>query len=272
MRKRGNAWRPWRPRGFVEFVLLAGLSGALLLGGCSRPWSKLEEGSYERGRSEVEGGALQQAIDDLKLFIRRNPQDPRAAEAQFLVAKAYMDMDDYPVAAVEFEILQVDYPTSSFTDAAAFLEAMCYAKQVPDYRLDQTVTYKAVEKLQNYLRQHPSGEHVEEARQELAKLQDQLERKHFEEAAFYKRRGYLDAAHQVFENILSENPSTERRPRILLNLAEIDFKLENFDEAQRHLQEIIQRWPESSERRQAEKLLKKIEKKRAELESEEAQP
>ncbi len=261
MRKRGKKWRRFRPPGSTEILALAGILLLAVLGGCGHPWSKLDEGSYERGLSEAEGGAPQQAIDDLKLFIRRNPQDPHADDAQFLVGKAYMDLKDYPVAAVEFEILQVDYPTSELTDDAAYLEALCYVKQVPDYRLDQTVTYKAVDKLQTYLKKYPSGKHVAEVHDHLARLQNQLERKRFEEAAFYKRRGFLDAAHQVFQNILDDNPSTDFRPRILMNLAEIEVDLENYEDAERHLEEVVRRWPDGPEHGRAERLLKKVRKK-----------
>ena len=265
MTKHGSEWRLFRKRAYTEFFLFLSLVSMLILSGCGHPWSRLEEGSYERGLSEAEGGAPQQAIEDLKVFIRRNPQDPRADDAQFLVGKSYMELEDYPVAAVEFEILQVDYPGSELADDGAYLEALCYVKQVPDYRLDQTVTYKAVKKLQAYLKKHHDGKFVKEARDELSELQDQLERKSFEEASFYKRRGNLDAAHQVFQNILANNPSTPLRAAILLMQGEIDLKLENYDEAQTHLQEIVKRWPEVREAKKAEKLLKKVETARKEM-------
>ncbi len=242
--------------------LLLFMVGLLLVSGlgCSHPWNSFPEGSYERGKSEAEGGSPLAAIDDLKLFIRRNPQDPLADDAQFLVGQSYMETEDYPVAAVEFEIMQVDYPSSELADDAAYLEALAYVKQVPDYRLDQTITKKAMDKLEHYLKTYKSGKHLSEARDELGQLQANLDRKHFDSAAFYKRRGRLAAADQVLENILNESPNSRLRPKILMMKGETDFELKKFDKAAVALRELIDRWPDHQDKGRAEKLLKKVEK------------
>jgi outer membrane protein assembly factor BamD len=243
-------------------ALVAFLSALLLLGGigCSHPWNALPEGSYERGKAEAEGGASLDAIEDLKLFIRRNPQDPLADDAQFLVGKTYMETEDYPVAAVEFEIMQVDYPNSELVDDAAYLEALSYVRQVPDYRLDQTITKKAMDKLDHYLKTYPSGKHLKEARDELDQLQAKLDRKHYDSAAFYKRRGHLVAANQVLDNILKESPNSQLRPQVLLLKGQTEFKLKNYKDAVTALRELVDRWPDSKIRGKAESLLKKAEK------------
>ena len=242
--------------------LLALLLGLLLVGafGCSHPWNALPEGSYERGKSEAEGGATLDAIEDLKLFIRRNPQDPLADDAQFLVGKSYMETEDYPVAAVEFEIMQVDYPSSELADDAAYLEALSYVKQVPDYRLDQTITKKAMDKLNHYLKTYPSGKHVKEVHDELDQLQAKLDRKHFDSAAFYERRGHLVAANQVLENILEESPNSPLRPKILMLKGQTDLKLKNYQDAVTALRELVDRWPDFVDHGKAERLLKKAQK------------
>lgn len=264
MKKLGNGFARWQARVRAERRVLLLLVPLSLLFACGNPGGHLPEGTYERGAAEFEGGALLEAIEDLKLFIRRNPQDPLAPEAQFLVGKAYMGTEDYPVAAVEFEILQVDYPRSPLTDDASYLEALCYAKQAPDYRLDQTTTQVAVQKLANYLRMHPGGKYTAEAQDELQKLQGQLDRKRFEAAEFYKRRGYFDAAHQVLSNVMQESPDSPLRPQMLLLMGELETIIGNYDSAARNLQELMNRWPDGDLYGSAQKQMDKLEEKRQE--------
>lgn len=236
-------------------------------GACGHPGGHLPEGSYERGQAEYDGGALLDAIEDLKLFIRRNPQDPLAPDAQFLVGKAYMETEDYPVAAVEFEILQVDYPGSPLADDASYLEAMCYAKQAPDYRLDQTITQQAVTKLRGYLQSHPDGKYLEEARSELTELQGRLDRKRLEAAEFYEGRGYHDSARQVLENVMQDSPDSPLRPEMLLLMGEIEMELEDYDGAERSLRELTDRWPDHRLAKRAQKRLDEITRSRREDDS-----
>jgi len=145
-------------------------------------------------------------------------------------------------------------------DDAAYLEALSYVRQVPDYRLDQTITKTAMDKLNHYLKTYPSGKHVKEAHDELDQLQTKLDRKHLDAAAFYKRRGQLAAADQVLENLLQESPNSKLRPRILMMKGQTDFKLKNYEDAVAALRELVDRWPDSADRGKAERLLKKAQK------------
>ncbi len=267
MSKPESVYVPSRIMAVAETRRILALALLALFLGCGHPGGHLPEGSYERGLAEYEGGAVLEAIEDLKLFIRRNPQDPLAPDAQFMVGKSYMETQDYPVAAVEFEILQVDYPRSPLTDDAGYLEAMCYAKQVADYRLDQTSTELAVEKLTNYLRAHPTGKFVAEAQDELTKLQGVLDRKRYEAAAFYAGRGYYEASQRVLRNVMEDSPDSPIRPEMLLLMGDLEIKLGEFDSAERHLRELVDRWPDNRLAGSAEKRLDRLEKARHEDDS-----
>ena len=84
-----------------------------------------------------------EAVAALESFIRHNPTDSLAAEAQYLKAMTYMDMKEYPLAAVEFQILRKDYPTSHRVEDAYFQEGVAYLEQVGRIERDITGAYEA---------------------------------------------------------------------------------------------------------------------------------
>ena len=100
-------------------------------------------GSYERGVFYADQGKDVEAVAALDSYIRSNPTDSLAAEAQYLKGLTYMEMGEYPLAGVEFQILRKDYPTSSRVEEALFQEGVAYLNQVGRVERDITGAYEA---------------------------------------------------------------------------------------------------------------------------------
>lgn len=233
--------------------LLTGL--ALALVACGHPGGDLPVGTWERGLAEFEGESYLDAIDDLKLFIRRSPTDERADDAQFHVGKAYMAMEDYPVAAVEFEILRADYPDSEFLDDAWFLEGMCYVEQVPPVHLAQDATQTAVRHFQRYLRERPNGSRREAASEQLATLGEHLDRKRLRAVEIYIRIGKWEAALSSLEALFEDRPDSALLPEMLWLRSRIARKLDDLETSDAALAELVQRFPDSGAAEEARRLL-----------------
>jgi outer membrane protein assembly factor BamD len=231
---------------------------AMLLAACGHPGKDLPAGSFERGMAEAEGGAYLDAVEDLRLFIRRNPTGERADDAQYQIGLARMAQGYFPVAAVEFEILRTDYPNSDLVDDAYYMEGMCYAEQVPDLRLEQSVTRRAVSHLQRYLREFPNGKHREEVEAKLDELNRHLDRKALASVELYRRLHRPQAAQVTLAAILEERPASPLRPEMLLLAGDLHRELRDIAAAQESWARLVAEYPEHPLSEQARKRLRSI--------------
>lgn len=226
-------------------VLLVGLVLSLAaLQGCGGAGSAYPEGSYERGEAQYEDESWYEAVEDLRLFIRRAPTDPRAPEAQYMIAMSRYNDEDFPVAAVEFEILRNDYPTSSRVDDAWYMQGMCYVEQVPRIDLDQTTTRQAVQHFVRYLREYPGGTHRADAEEELRKLNLHLDRKELQSAEQYRKLKRYEAAAVTVDALLRMRPDSELRPEMLLLSGDVHRRRAEFEKASDAYQTFLRDYPD----------------------------
>lgn len=218
------------------------LLGLLLTGltvGCSHPGRGLEPGSFERGIAEYEGERHLDAIEDLRLFIRRNPTDPRVDEAQYHIGLARFDSEEYAVAAVEFEILRNDYPNSELVEDAWLMEGLCYFEQVPSIHHEQSITRRALDHYGRYLRAVPNGPRRNEAQEKVAELQLHLDRKTMQGIRLYARLGRDRAALVSIDAMLDERPDSQLRAEALLLAGDLHEDLGEMAEARARWQQLL---------------------------------
>ena len=215
--------------------------GLLLAAGCSHPGRGFAPASYERGIAEFEGERYLDAVETLRLFIRRNPTDERVDEAQYHVGMARFRNEEYAVAAVEFEILRNDYPNSELVEDAWMMEGLSYVEQVPSIHHEQAVTRRALAHFTRYLREFPTGERRDEAVEQVNSLQLHLDRKEFAGVKLYERLGRKRAALVSVEAMLEERPDSQLRPEALMLAGDLHAELGELDEARARWREILDR-------------------------------
>jgi len=66
-----------------------------------------------------------------------------------------MNIKNYVLAAYQFESFIKAYQISQKVEEAAYLEAFCFYKQSPRFSLDQTQTFEAIDKLQDFINFYP---------------------------------------------------------------------------------------------------------------------
>jgi outer membrane protein assembly factor BamD len=244
-------------------VVLLGLGFTTGLGACGGAYDGMPEGSFERGQARYEDENWFEAVEDLRLFIRRSPTDPRAAEAQYLIGMARYQEEDYPVAAVEFEILRKDYPTSELVDDAWYMQGMCYVEQVPRTDLDQTTTHQAVDHFNRYLREYPAGSHRAEVEEQLRQLYLHLDRKELDAARLYRRLKKWEAAAVTVDTLLELRPNSELRPDALLLSADVHRRQLQTDAALDAYRTFLRDYPDHPRAKEARRNLERIEGKAA---------
>lgn len=131
---------------------------------------------------------------------------------------------DYYTAESNFSSFIDKFPRSPFTEEAAFLRIDCLYRSVLRYELDQAPTYSCMTAIDEFYRNYPSSEKLDECNVMLKKLNDQLDLKAYENARLYYRMEDYLAARVAFKNILKDDADNIYREDILYHIAKSSYK------------------------------------------------
>lgn len=243
----------------IGLVTALGCVGVLLglMAGCGAS-NPHQSGSYERGVFFAEQGKDVEAVAALESFIRGNPADSLAAEAQYIKGLTYMDMNEYPLAAVEFQILRKDYPISPRVEDAFFQEGVAYLEQVGRIERDITGAYEARLHFLKFSQEYPNSDHMPEVTEYMADISDLMVRKRMEQIKIYKQLHRYSAVAITLDDILLEEAGSTLIPDVLWERAMSAKKLEDPDTEARMYERLITEFPDSGYTKKANKGLHKL--------------
>jgi len=236
---------------WTAVALLALLAGC----GASNPHPV---GSYERGVFFAEHGKDLEAVGALETFVRHNPTDSLAAEAQYLKALTYMNMHEYPLAAVEFQILRKDYPISPRVEDALFHEGEAYLEQVGAIERDITGAYEARLHFLKFSQEYPSSPHMPEVLAYMQEISDLMVWKRLEQVKVYGQLGRHKAVAKVLDILLDEEAGSSYIPEVLWKRAEVARKLDDIDTEAEMYERLVDTFPDSPYGEDARKRLAKL--------------
>jgi outer membrane assembly lipoprotein YfiO len=236
---------------WVAVVLLG------VLAGCSAK-NPYPVGSYERGVFFYEHGKDLEAVGALETYVRHNPTDSLAAEAQFLKAMTYMEMREYPLAAVEFQILRKDYPISDRVEDALFHEGEAYLEQVGAIQRDITGAYEARLHFLKFSQEYPSSKHMPQVLVYMQEISDLMVWKRLEQVKVYRQLGRHQAVAIVLDHIMKDEPATSYMAEVMWERAQTARKLEDIDDEAEMYENLIASFPETEYGIEASKRLAKI--------------
>lgn len=251
---------PEHLRGRVAALWLVTLGAVVVLGvlgGCSTR-NPYPVGSYDRAVFWGEQGRYQEAADAYEVFVRQNPTDSLAAQAQFEKALAYMQIKEYPLAAVEFQILTQDYPISELVEAARFHEGECYYFQVGRIERDVTPAYEARLHWLDFARQYPTSEHMPQIRQYMQDISDLLVLKRLRAVKVYEQLRHWDAVALGLDRILTEEPASGLIDEVLLKRGQVAERLDDPGTAGQMYRRLLDEYPDSALRDQAQAGLRRL--------------
>ena len=258
--------------------LLIALFSVLALSSCNEYQKVLKSEDtklkYDAAEKYYADGDFKRANRILQQIAPSYVGKPQGERVMFFLANSYFEIGDYNFAGYQFERFNKSYPKSEKGDEASFLGAKSYYHLSPRYSLDQTDTDKALVKLQNFINSYPESEFLEEANAMARELTTKKERKEFEIAKQFTKLGksysldYNIAAIKSLENFISEHPGSVFREDALylkmaaattlaLNSTELR-KQERLENAKAAYANLIKYYPETKYAKDAEDLLKRI--------------
>jgi outer membrane protein assembly factor BamD len=212
-------------------------------------------GTYERALAYADHGKHREAVDAYTAFLRRSPTDSLAARAQLEKARSYFATKEYPLAAVELQILRQEYPNSDLLEEALFEEARAHLLQVGGIQRDVTPAREARVLFRSFLQTYPASTRADEARRHLVAISDVLALKQLGVVEVYRQLRKPDAMAVTLDRLIEEEPETTHRDRILLERARLALRRDDAPRAREVLELLLRERPDSARAAEARKLL-----------------
>jgi outer membrane protein assembly factor BamD len=135
----------------------------------------------------------------------------KADKILYYLAYCYYYQRDYTMASYYFRNVGNRYPLSQHREECDYMSAYCSYLDAPEYNLDQTSTYQAIDEMQAFVNRYPKSPKLADCNQIIDKLRDRLQTKDFESAKLYYKIGDYKAAVISLKNTLIDFPDTRYR-------------------------------------------------------------
>ena len=154
-------------------------------------------GYYEKRKYETASVLLEE-------LYRVYRGQPKSEDILYKLAEAKYHTRELLLAAYYYMEYTQLFPGGKYYEEAAYKEAICYYDMSPSYDLDQSATYKALEKFQLYLLNFPTGKYKDKVEELIKELNDKLALKAYKHAKLYYDIEQYKAAYVTFKNISRE--------------------------------------------------------------------
>jgi len=154
----------------------------------------------------------------IRLFEQLAPAyrgKPQGEKLFYMYAQACFKTKQYYLAGYQFDSFVSGYPRSEKAEECAYLGAESYSKLSPVYSIDQTDTYKAIEKIQAFIDRYPNSAYIAEANATSKRLNEKIERKVYENAVEYNKISNYKSAIIALDNFIADFPGTAYKEKAL---------------------------------------------------------
>ncbi|MDN3725442.1 outer membrane protein assembly factor BamD [Aequorivita sp. SDUM287046] len=166
---------------------------------------------YAMADSLYKMGKYRKSLKLMEQIVPSYRGKPQGEKLMYIYSNTYYKLEDYYLAGYQFERFTQAYPQSDSAETAAFKGAKSFYHLSPRYSLDQKDTYKALEKLQEFINRYPNSGKRVEANTLVSELQEKLETKEYEVAKQYLHVEDYKAAIGAFDNFITDNPGSHYR-------------------------------------------------------------
>lgn len=193
--------------------------GLLLWSGCSKEYQKYNQWSRKGTLAQKDSAAFyfyEREDYEKASFLLEELQgayrgDTRAQTVLYHYAYAKYRVGLYVVGAYYFENYTQLYPNSEKTPECLFMVGYCYYLESAPYYLDQEYTKKAIQQLQLFINTYPRDENVERANELMVELRERLAHKAFANARLYHDIENYKAAVTALKIMIQEYPDSRYR-------------------------------------------------------------
>ena len=165
---------------------------------------------------------IEDRLDDILEFYKLTEEGEHIS---YIYCLANYKMEDYYLSGYYFKRFIRRYPSSKHVEEALFLSALCSVKNSPEYRLDQTETYNALDQMQIFIDQYPNSNRIDTCNQIMDDLRGKLELKQYEYAHLYYKTERYKAAVVALNETLVKFPESKYKEEIYYLLVKSKYQL-----------------------------------------------
>lgn len=242
------------------------LSSVLFFCSCSE-YNKILKGSdynlkYEKAIEYYENNQCYKSLpllDELMSYFRMTN---KGEDVYYYYAKNQYCMGDYYLAGYYYKRFVKNFPQSDRAEECSFNAAICMMNNSPDYYLDQSDSYKAIDEFQLFMSKYPNSSLVDSCNVLIKDLRSRLERKSFEKAKLYYKMEKYRSAIIALNTTLTQFPDTKFREDIYFMILKANFlfafnsveakKVKRFEETIKSYHNFVDYFSESSNLKTAE--------------------
>lgn len=228
-----NYFTERRPWALTIIVVIAWsffiIGGSTTLTSCSEFTRALKSDSLEFKLAVAEKyydkESYDRAVPLLEELVVAYRSTVKSERVNYLHAKSFYGMKDYTLAGYYLSNFTRTFPKSQYSEECAFLSAICYYRNSPNYELDQGETRIAMDQLQLFLVRYPNTEMKDSSNKLMDEMRTKLEVKSYHGAdQYYHMRNY-QAASVAFLNFIREWPNSRFKEDAMLLILKSDYEL-----------------------------------------------
>jgi len=129
----------------------------------------------------------------------------------YYFAYCHYSTGDNLMAAYLFDNYTKSFPNGKHHEECSYMRAFCYYLESPNYSLDPTNNYKAINELQEFIDKYPESSKIDTCNILIDQLTDKLSKKAFENAKQYFITENYKAAIKALDNVIIDFPSLRNR-------------------------------------------------------------
>ena len=257
----------------IGLCILAGLS----CGGSKQQLSDSQLGGraadtilLELGQKELEDHDWTDARNYCQQLLDTYPRSQLAGDARICIADSYFHQKgagNVVLAIAEYRDFLTFFPNHPRADYAQYQVALGYYNQIKGSDRDQEPTQTAVEELNTLIELYRNSLYAEEGRALLNECFERLAAHEFEVGRFYlKTRKWCRGAIPRLKGVIESYPDYSKSDEVFYYLGEAYMLCRSPSEAVSYYQRIIDGYPDSKYKDDAEKKLNELQSKTPEPE------
>ena len=190
--------------------------------------------SYREGLKELESGDVLYAAQKFNEVETMFPQSEWAPKSTLMAAYAYYSQDYYYDASEELKLFIRKYPQNEDIDYAHYLLGITYYEQIIDEKKDLNSIMLAKEKFSFVINQYPNTGYALDAKFKLDMILDILASKEMYIGRYYFNKKKWIPSINRFRKVVDEYDTTIYIEEALHRLVEIYYLLGLTEEAQKY--------------------------------------
>ena len=199
-----------------------------------------------------------EASNEFTVVVLRYPGSSVADSAQFYLAESHFYMDEFLIAAVEYEKLINNMNRSPLVPKAQYKLAESYYNMSPRPSLDQGYTHKAIREYQYFVEEYPTDPLKEEAEKKINLLRSRLAEKELQSAEIYRKMREFTAAIIYYDLVLSKYYDTEWADDAMYGKILSYLEMEDFTATRLEIYKFVEQFPNSDLKDSAEDLINEL--------------